>query len=167
MKRDLPDGGDPILEWPDQEVEQMLGRIPLTRPSARLDQRVRNALTPRGPGGWFAVGALSSAAAAAIILFALPALHRHPTEAPPPPDQVAGPAISPLALAAPPPRLRVEQDAAGIEDDGIVAHIDGVPLREYRCRALRQVWYFDSRRQTHLAVTVPVEQVVIVPVRTF
>ena len=166
MRQHLPDDGDPILDSADREVERMLGRMSLKRPSARLDERVRHALTPHGPGGWFTAGALSAAAAAAVVLFALPILHRRPA-AITPSVQIDGPGVSPVALTDAPRRLRVEQDAAGVEDDGIVARVNGVPLREYRCRALRQVWYFDAKRQTRLAVTVPVEQVVIVPIRTF
>lgn len=169
MKGNQPDEVDPLADAADAEIEQLLRRMPLARPSRRLDERVRLALVPRGPAGWFAVGALSAAAAAAaVIVVGLPLLHGGHNRVSALPTSSQGVPISPVVSSnEPPARLRVESDAARVDDAGIVGRLDGVPLHGYHVRQVRQIWYYDAQRETRLSVTVPVDQVVVVPVHTF
>lgn len=173
MKRNQPDEADPLADAAAAEIEQLLRRMPLARPSRRLDERVRLALVPRGPAGWFAVGALSAAAAAAaVIVVGLPLLHGGHDRVSALSTSPQGAPISPVVSSVVssnelPARLRVESDAGRVDDAGIVGRVDGVPLHGYHVRRVRQIWYYDAQRDTRLSVTVPVDQVVVVPVQTF
>lgn len=167
MKRKQPDESDPLTDAIDREVEQLLRRMPLARPSSRLDERVRLALTPRSPAGWFAVGALSAAAAAAVFLFGLPMLHHENGHVSVLPPQQIVPAMPAVSSTDEPARLRVESDAARVDDAGIVGRLDGIPLRGYHVQQERQIWYYDPQRHTRLFVTIPDDRVVVVPVQAF
>ena len=70
------------------------------------------------------------------------------------------------ATTAPRP-LRIERQIARVSDDGVIGTANGVPVQLYRYRALRQVWYFDPHTGKKLQVTVPQNEWVLVPVRTF
>lgn len=166
MRWKHPEETNPPIDARDPELERLLQSMPLARVPDRLDQRVRLALAAGRPAGWFAVGALSATAAAAVIAFSLPLLRREV------PSHVLTPAqvglVKPvIASAHPIARLRVERDAERIDDAGIVGRVDGVPLRGIRRQAVRQIWYYDSERHVRLSVTVPDDQFVVVPVRAF
>lgn len=158
------DGADDATER--EPIESLLKRMPLRKPAGRLDVRVSRALAcgrqrPR-------LTAFKAAAAAAVIIgTASLMLHRHRTDSP------SGISLNDSGARAHPVagiaerRLRVERDAQRLWGGGIIGFQGGVPMRGYRYQAVRQIWYFDPQHKTRLAVTVPQEQFVLVPIRTF
>jgi hypothetical protein len=165
MMLDPLEDADASTDRAEADIQELLGRMPLARPPSRLDDRVRFALL-RGQGRWIALGAFTSAAAALVAVGVL--LPRHSsTEISPLVSAGAGSHALSASASILPSRLRIERDTERVEDAGIVARLNGVPVREIHYRAQKQVWYYDAKRGTQLSVTVPVDRVVIVPVRTF
>jgi hypothetical protein len=164
MRLDPLKDPDAAAEQEDAHIRQLLGQMPVARPSSRLDDHVRSTLL-RGRGRWIAVGTFSSAAAALVALAIV--LPRHSSS---PLQQIVsngtGSPVPPVSSAVP-HRLRIERDVKRIDDAGVVALINGVPIREMHYRGEQQVWYFDAKRNTRLSVTVPVDRVIMVPVHTF
>ena len=145
------------------EVESLLRAMPLAAPSARLEARVRRVLARPRPGERLRGACLAAAAIIAVVIGISPLLVHRTTDVSRPAPRIVMGHGSP-AVARP---LRVERDAVRIADDGIVAYAGNVPLRGYRCRAVRQIWYFDARQGKRLYVTVPTDRLVLVPVRSF
>jgi len=164
MRLDPIKDSDAATEQENAHIRQLLGQMPLAQPSSRLDDRVRSTLL-RGRSRWIAVGTFSSAAAALVAIAIV--LPRHSSA---PSQQIvsnnSGSPVLPVSSPAP-GRLRIERDYKRIDDVGVVARLNGVPIRQMHYRGERQVWYFDAKRNTRLSVTVPVDRVVMVPVDTF
>ena len=145
------------------EVESRLRAMSLAAPSARLEARVRRVLARPRPGERLRGACLAAAAIIAVVIGISPLLvHRTTVVSHPAPRVVVGHG-SP-AVARP---LRVERDALRVADNGVVAYAGNVPVRGYRCQAVRQIWYFDARQGRRLCVTIPTDQLVLVPVRPF
>ena len=146
------------------QFEMGLRRLPLRGPSRELDARIARLVrsVPRHHRGRPLL--LAVAASIAVAMGTVPILvHRQPTI--PPPPVVRGPAVTLPRPAA--GALRVERQVARVADDGVIGTANGVPVQLLHYRAVRQIWYFDPHTGNKLQVTVPRDQVVLVPVRTF
>lgn len=164
---DFPNAAKDPPEPIDHEIELLLAGMPLRPPSSRLDARVWRVLNELCPVRRLHGLSLRIAAAAAIVLGA--ALLLVHNLRPPGPSELTR--ITPAAQVRPTAvslnRLRVERDARRLLDRGIIGFQGDVPIRAYRYQSVRQIWYFDPKSKTRLAVTVPQDQLVLVPVRTF
>ena len=121
------------------DIEKLLGRMPLAAPPARLDQAV--AKTIRRSRSWMWLGAGALAAAAAVVL-AFWIGGGSPTDQP---VQYATTQIAPQAIEF----IETEQHWV---DEGIVAYSADGPVRQYRLQSIQPV--------AQLGETVVDEQVV-------
>ena len=158
-----PDSNDLAEARGDQEIEAMLREIPLKEPSSLLDRRLLG--TPRASSAMAQLRAAGlGAAVAALLVLAVTVWWTRaakPLGRPP----VHSPVRQASAEAKRP--LRIERSMSRVIDDGVIGSAAGVPLQQVRYRSLRQIWIVDPRRGTRLAVTVPDDRVVLIPVRTF
>ena len=161
---DPPGGPEDAAD--EQRIESLLRRMPLRQPTTKLDARVSRALA--APPQILHFAAFKAAAAAAIVVgAALLMLQRHAiTPGPEVSRSDSGVHRHSTALVME-SRLRVERDAQRLTGGAIIGFRGGVPVRGFRYQAVRQIWYFDPQRKTRLAVTVPQDQFVLVPVHTF
>jgi len=144
----------------------LLRQMRLARPPARLDRRVWSAMVGRR-GGVQGLVTVIAAAAAVIVLAGPLVLHRFQRSYVARIDAPDRPSIVRMVAATSSRPLRVERDASRLADRGIVGFSGNVPLHGYRRECVRQIWYFDAKRRSYLCVTVPREQVVLVPVHPF
>ena len=146
------------------EIELALRRLPLRTPSDHLDAQIAGVLganrTRRRPSLLLAV-----AAAVAVALGTVPLVLNHPPQ-PSRRPLVEGPVDQPAPRSTAGP-LRVERQFARISDDGVIGTAHGVPVQLLRRTAVRQIWYFDPHTGKKLQVTIPRDQTILVPVRTF
>jgi hypothetical protein len=174
----LPDDLADLGELAD--VEELLRGMPLRRPGAPLDARVRALLGRRSVArvrlAWLgAAAAIAIAAGVAPLVWQaagvggrqhVPFVVNHP-------DPVGGARVAtPLTRALYPaprplPELRVERTVDRVTDEGIVGRIGDTPLQRFRRQTVQQVWLVDPQRGTRVAATVPRDEVVVVRVRPF
>lgn len=146
----------------DDELEQLLGDVPLRRPTLAMDRRVGEALAPK-PAKW---GRL---AIAAVLLLAVGAaistrqLRLRPPAAVP---AIAGtsPPATAVALASP---VRVDRAVSTEVSDGVVTVTDNVPYERVRRTTVRETWYVDPRTGARVRVEVPTEEVVLRPAEVY
>lgn len=152
----------------DADIEPMLLKLMLRRPTAELDARVWRMLTRPTAMGRLRMAWLGAAAAIAIASATAPLMLRHARiTAVPGNITMHGPSEG--KPHAPPARrpLLVERQIARVADDGVIGTANGVPVQLYRYQSVRQVWYFDPTTGKKLRVTVPRNAMVLVAVRTF
>jgi len=163
-----------------QEIESLLRKLPLRRPSVELDGRVMSEITHRNYFPW-------RMAAAAAVVFAVgttvilsrnvwkpwTTLHinvaRTNTAVPRSPEV-------PMAMAAPATddaslysngAMRVQRTLAAMSNDGLVERTGDTPVQVFRCQTVKQIFFFDPEHNSRMSVTVPVERVVMIPVQSF
>ena len=157
--------GERMPSW-EADIEPSLKRLVLRSPSSQLDAKVWRNLGRSRASSRLRVACLAIAAAIAVAAGAVPLLVRY-LHAIPARAVVDGRPHAPAHMAAAPGPLRIERQIARITDNGVIGTANGVPVQLYRYRALRQVWYVDPHTGKKLQVTVPQNQWVLVPVRTF
>lgn len=147
------------------EFEAMLRATPLRPPTSRLDALVRARLSRQSTAVWLKWAAVSAAAIIVLAITVIPAVVRH-TPSHPLSQAINHPATHPVA-GTPPPPLWVESRQVRIKDDGVVGFASGVPLQRFRRQTLRQIWVIDPARSTRVSVSIPQEQVVVLPLHAF
>jgi hypothetical protein len=166
-------------EIPGLELaEEMLRRLPLHAPSDVLDARVLPMLARIRPGGRARAFVMGLAAMAALTAGVAPViLQRHQPTAPqsrtdvipstvPGPSMTKTPAPAPRRLAINVP-FALERTFTRVADGGVVNPVGGMPMQCYRRQSLRQVVLVDPKRGTHVAVTIPTDEVVLRPIHPF
>lgn len=113
------------------ELEGLLRGVPLTRPSAALDARVRNALAGPARWRWYASLATGSLAAAALVMLAF-----WPRSA----------SIESSGGNTTPTMVAVQPSTEEWTDEGIVGYAADGPVRQYR--VVEQYAWASGRRQT-------------------
>jgi hypothetical protein len=152
------------------EVEVMLRQVPLRRASAALDGRIAAACHR-----WRTVPRLWLVAAAAALVTVTAgawALLEHAAKRSSNKTQITRVENSPkpgstgtTAVSKPVSMVRTY---GGIARDGIVGRLaDGQPVERIRRQTVRQILILDPQRGTRLSISVPHEDVFVVPVRTF
>lgn len=173
------------------DVEQLLKRIPLHKPSASLDDRVLDTLAraemtadhradalsfddgPQTYGGsralpWvmFALATAACAALAAVMWFG----PGTPAERTTPGPTVAGPSDdssrdknTTVTNVADFNPVRIEQVWTGVQPEGVV-FIDDTPVRRYRQQTIEHVQLVDEEKNIRIEITVPREDVIVTPV---
>src|SRR5674536_61031 len=139
----------------DHELEQLLGRLPLRAPSAKLDERVRSAGRPKRAWLWL-VGSLAVAAAVVLAITYWPQGVKPATN--------ENKTVAQTTDAQPP--VRMEQNWEQVTYEGTVSQPDGVPVRAWRRQTLRHV----ELRQPDGAVmqmTVPEEKIYLVAAQVY
>jgi hypothetical protein len=157
--------GQRPLPW-EPEIEHALKRLVLRSPSPELDAKVSRDLRRPRTSSRLRTACLAIAAAVAVAGGSIPLL-THYLRAAPIKTVVDRRSLPPARLKPASGPLRVERQIARVSDDGVIGTANGVPVQLYRYRALRQVWYFDPHTGKKLQVTVPQNEWVLVPVRTF
>lgn len=138
-----------------EDIETLLSRMPLRRPPAALDAKVRPPRNRRtGLVTWLIAG--SAAAAAAAVLLAC-FLHEGPSDGPKPdPRQDDSPAV-----AEAPESLSVEREWTHVTYEGVVAP-EGEPMAKFRRRIVRQFEWIDPDDGARMQMTVPREDVILI-----
>jgi hypothetical protein len=169
------------------DVEELLRTMPLRRPGATLDARVRATLrrdaARRGRLGWLAAAAAVAIAAGVTPLVWQAVGASGKADAPRAGSSTAiidvpgaQPSSAPVtravypASSSPPrplPGLRVERTVDRVTDEGIVGRLGDMPLQRYRRQSVRQVWLIDPQQGTRVGATVPRDEIVVVGVRPF
>jgi hypothetical protein len=135
------------------DIENLLGRMPLRKPPASLDAKVLGAARPgRRIVLWGAAGAGLAAAAAAVIL-AVAGLGG-PARTPVLPSPTQG------VVAAEP--VRVEEDWSQVRYEGIVVPDGRTPLKQFRRQAIEHVQWIDAASGTRTEMTIPREEVILI-----
>ncbi len=151
-----------------EPIEGLLRQLPLRRPSAGLDERVRAACTRPNWGrqaGWGAavVAAAALAAGLACLLFPGPAGDgdngRAVARSSPPPPVVAR-AVDRLPPAAP---IRIEQVWSTVASKELVDRGDQPPVERLRQQVVRRVQWIDDRAHVSILWNMPSEHTVLVP----
>jgi hypothetical protein len=156
------------------EIEALMRRAPLRQPPPGLDARISE-LSRRLPApqrtmrlrllAW-SVAALMAISSGSI--WAVKQFGHRPT------------AVVPTALVTPidrkEPIVAVAQKSkpvglvrtvSNFRNEGIIASVEGAPFRRYRRQSVQQFLLMDAKSGTHVAVTVPREEIVVVRVPTF
>ncbi len=146
------------------EIERLLGRMPLHEPSVSMDARV---LGQRHRGRrvlwWAAAGsAVGAAAAVLFVFFALShdggEMVARDTDPPAPAEKTPPPAI---AQSEPPP-VRLEQNWSTVAYEGVVVPDQRVPLRKFRRHVLEHIQWIDKAHGRRMDMTIPREQVILI-----
>jgi hypothetical protein len=148
------------------DIESTLRQLPLRPPPPTLDRRVGLACHP-----WRRRARWTAAAAAAIVALAIggwtwrhtwragdkfiaTSEPRHPVE------------TRPFTASLTP--ISITRTYGGIARDGVIGKTaSGQPLERIRRQTVRQVLIVDPKRGTKVSITMPQEDVFVVPVRTF
>ena len=141
------------------EIENLLGRMPLREPPPSLDNRVlgrrhrRRRILYRSLAG----GALTAAAAALIVGFALSGGDgdRVAQDNPPAPTQAT-------ARAKPAAPVRIERNWSTVAYEGVVVPDRRLPLRKFRRQVLEHVQWVDKSRGRRMEMTVPHDEVILI-----
>ncbi len=141
------------------DLEDLLREMPLRRPSALLDERVRTA----GPGGGVAwKSALAAGVIAAALFSAWLIASRRPGG-----REAGGLAGRPPAGAPGPLRpVRFEQNSSDLWYEGLLLLDDHTPMRQYRQETVHEVRWIDPESGSAMEMTVPVETVFLVSAKT-
>jgi hypothetical protein len=164
---------EPIDDDGLAEIEATLRQMPLRPPPASLDRRVTAACHPwRGRLRW-----LAPVAAAALLAIALGswgwyyASRQHGVKPIVQSDQQHNPADTRPTVAAAVASLSpisITRTYGGLTRDGIIGKTaTGQPVERIRRQTVRQVLIVDPKRGTKVSITMPQEDVFVVPVRTF
>jgi len=144
------------------EIEDLLGRMPLRKPSASLDAKVFGGRR-RGRRilWWAAVGsAVGAAAAVLLVAFALFCddgdVVARDTDPPAPVPE------TPAMAQADPAPVRLEQNWSTVAYEGVVTPDDRTPLRQFRRRMFERVEWIDEARGTRMEMTVPRDEVILI-----
>jgi len=167
-ENDLPDlriEDDPEL----REIEHLLRRLPVQEPSMMLDRRIESLAWRTGRVDALRYVGLGAAAMLALVIGAAPLFRRQlpnvvTIDTKPAPKHInregAKPPVpnkSPNLLSS----LVLEHTSSRVTDDGVVAVVDGTPVRRYRKRSVQQVWMVDPKTGSPVSVTIPRDQVVL------
>jgi hypothetical protein len=171
----IPDEHDEQEDDGLAEIQAMLRHLPLRPPPPPLDRRVTAACHPwRRRLRW-------ASAAAAILALALGswtwhhASRRH-ADTPiaksldrrMPAVAVADTRPAGAAIVASLNPISITRTYGGISRDGIIGKTaSGRPVERIRRQTVRQVLIVDPKRGTKVSITMPQEEVLVVPVRTF
>jgi hypothetical protein len=146
------------------EIENLLGRMPLRKPPASLDDRVIGRRRRRRILAWsLASGAVAAAAAAVVVAVLLTTgpdgtmVARSPN-----PPAVPNVPVERVAQAPSPKPLRLERNWAAVSYEGVVAPDEGAPLMKFRRRTLGHVQMIDQARGRQMEMTVPGEEVILI-----
>jgi hypothetical protein len=149
------------------ELENLLGRMPLRKPPASLDRRVLSARPRRGHG--LALAAAGVGLAAAAVLVVANALTPATVDPPapgamsPPETVVAAPPQAVEAAPAETPQpLRVEANWSTVSYEGMVVPDDRTPLMKFRRQRIEYVETLDEATGTRLQAAVPREEIILV-----
>jgi hypothetical protein len=89
----------------------------------------------------------------------------HPIAKSPDPRTRAAADTRPIASLTP---ISITRTYGGIARDGIIGRtVTGQPIERIRRQTVRQVLIVDPKRGTKVSITMPQEEVLVVPVRTF
>jgi hypothetical protein len=164
---------DPVPDDSGADIEAMLRQMPLRPPPPSLDRRVTVACHPwRSRLRW--LPPLAAAAAVAIALGSwgwyhasrqhgvTPIVNSDPQHQPP--DTRPTPAAAVASLNP----ISITRTYGGLTRDGIIGKTaTGHPVERIRRQTVRQVLIVDPKRGTKVSITMPQEDVFVVPVRTF
>lgn len=144
------------------EIEDLLGRMPLRQPAPSMDAKVLRA-PHRGRRilWWAAVGgAVGAAAAVLLVAFTLftDDGDRVARDTNPP---VPIPKTPTVAKTDPAP-VRLEQNWSTVAYEGVVVPDDRTPLRQFRRRMFERVEWIDEARGTRMEMTIPREEVILI-----
>lgn len=158
------------------DLEQLLAKQPLTRPSAKLDQRVAAlfaaaAVRTESPDShlhrpWIRI--ISALAACLAIVLLLWLVIQKQNSSAPHSRNIAtnNPKHStqaPIDLIDFNP-VRIEDSWSSVVPDEVVI-IDGDPLRRYHRQTIDRVQLIDEKNNMHIEYTVPRNEVIVMPVR--
>jgi len=145
------------------EIENLLGRMPLRKPPASLDDRVIGRRRRRRILAWsVASGAVAAAAAAVVVAVLLTGNDGNMVARSPNPPAVSNAPAERVAQAPSPKPLRLERNWAAVSYEGVVAPDEGAPLMKFRRRTLGHVQMIDQARGRQMEMTVPGEEVILI-----
>jgi hypothetical protein len=151
------------------EVEAMLRQVPLRRPPARLDGRIAAACRPFSAMQrlWLVTTAAALVAVTAGAWAVLEHAGKQASNKPQITRIETGPKAGSTSAAALKP-VSVVRTYGGIARDGVIGHLaDGQPVQRIRRQTIQQILIVDPQRGTRVSISVPREDVFVVPVRTF
>jgi hypothetical protein len=155
------------------DIEAMLRDLPLRPPSPGLDRRVMSARHPwRRRLRWMApVAAAAALVAIAVGSWSLHHASRRHGEKPIAKSLDPGLPTAdtrPAATVASLTPISITRTYGGIARDGIIGKTPtGQPVERIRRQTVRQVLIVDPKRGTKVSISMPQEEVLVVPVRTF
>ncbi len=143
------------------DLESLLGRMPLRRPSASLDARVLSGRRSERPGvGWMlaagAAGAAVAAGVAVTVLALAGAFDRSTASA----DPLEAPQVAAGEVHRPPP-VHIERQWTHLCYEGVVAP-EGEPMAKFRRQVVRQLEWVDPDDGARMEMTVPREDVILI-----
>ncbi len=142
-----------------ENVENLLRRMPLRRPSAALDARIL-ALRPKHRRVWIVSLAGGALAAAAAVLLALALPRGSETGAPVPPSASSTPAS--MALATPRAPVEFQENYSQVSYEGVVAPDNVTPLQQFRRHTVERVQWVDAARGLKFETTTPRDEIILV-----
>lgn len=143
------------------EIEILLGRMPLRKAPASLDDRVIGRRRRRRILVWsLASGTVAAAAAALVVAIILNAGDGNVVARGGPPAPAA-PAEA-VAQADPAGPVRVERNWSTVAYEGVVTPDNQMPLMKFRRRTLGQVQVIDKAGGRKMDMTVPGEEVILI-----
>lgn len=145
----------------NDEIERLLARVPLRRPSESLDRRILG--SGRRPAVCCIAAGAAVAAAAAVIVVAL----TWPGVPPEGPGRSGSAATHPALAEFPPGPVRLERDFWQLQYEGLFLLDDQTPVRAFRRRILRNVIWIDEQNGFTDAMATPDEEVILVPVEIY
>lgn len=145
-----------------QEIEDLLGRMPLRRVPASLDDRVIGRYQRRRLLAWSLASGAVAAAAALVVAFAPVGRDGTPVarNTVPPPGQAAP--DERVATNEPAKPVRLQRNWATVSYEGVVVPDNRGPMRQFRRRMLEQVEWIDPSRGTRMETTVPRDEIILV-----
>jgi hypothetical protein len=146
------------------DVEQLLRKLALRRPSPALDERITRA-RPGLPKSWRAALAAGAVAAVAAAAWLMLKPGSEPASKPPPLAKTATVSETPVRPAVELPPLRVEQDFWQLRYDGVVLLDERTPLRRYHRYGLRQVTWIDEGGRA-LELALPTHEIILITVES-
>jgi len=144
------------------EIETLLGRMPLRKAPASLDDRVIGRRRRRRILAWsLASGTVAAAAAALVVAIILNAGDGDLVARGGPSAPAAAPAEA-VAQADPAGPVRVERNWSTVAYEGVVTPDNQMPLMKFRRRTLGQVELIDKAGGRKMDMTVPGEEVILI-----
>jgi hypothetical protein len=148
------------------QLENLLGRMPLRKPAATLDRRVRSARPRRRRLALAAAAGLGLAAAVVLAIGYLPMQTDSDRPGPDVPSPAEPVAIAPEHVAEAPPAtpqpVRVEANWSTVSYEGMVVPDDRTPLMQFRRQMVEYVETRDEARGMRIQTAVPREEIILV-----
>jgi len=146
------------------EIEDLLGRMPLCQPSASMDAKV---FGPRRRGRrmlwWAAAGsAVGAAAAVLLVAFALSRGDGDRVARDTDPSATAPETPTPRLAQTDPAPVRLQQNWEYVAYEGLVVPDEQVPMRKFRRHMLEHIEWFDKASGRRIEMTRPRQEVILI-----